>query len=289
MLVAFIDRHPTEMEESLLMLTLSTYCDGSGSLICKNGDVKPGWRDAERCVAAALNGIATESKGIFDVLLMDPTRPNTYLGIDVKTKAASNVKNRRYLASGGLKSDCRAYLEVSNSDAEFWSVLNKKGITSSNILEGNNPQIAGKAIIDTINGWHEKARREHVCLSKGATIDIEKSIYLALSYSTDTNLGEYWQFHSFPLQLRHADRWTFKIGKGGKKSRSIVGYDPDYPREVLYEYYYSSGSQFKYYPRISSAQYCSRPFKLRKPKPLSLLEKVKEYWPEEYAKLRYDV
>ena len=56
--LAFVQRHPTAGELERLRLILSTYQDGSGMLVLKDGTTIPGWRDFERAVAIAFGGQA---------------------------------------------------------------------------------------------------------------------------------------------------------------------------------------------------------------------------------------
>ena len=77
----FIGRTPTNAEIEKLRLSLSTYQDGTGQLVFKSDNSLPGWRDFERSVALAFDGIAQESKAIFDVLIPAPQNPRINIGI----------------------------------------------------------------------------------------------------------------------------------------------------------------------------------------------------------------
>ena len=65
----FTGTPPTPGQIEKLRLILSTYQDGTGQLIYEPHTSLPGWRDFERSVALAFEGIAQESKAIFDVLV----------------------------------------------------------------------------------------------------------------------------------------------------------------------------------------------------------------------------
>lgn len=66
MRIPFVDRDPTQTEVEKLRLILSTYQDGTGQQVVRNGRTLPGWRDFERTVAAAFGGEPQESKFIKD-------------------------------------------------------------------------------------------------------------------------------------------------------------------------------------------------------------------------------
>jgi hypothetical protein len=95
---AFIDRPPNWSELEKFRLMLSTYQDGGGQLILKNGQSLPGWRDFERAVAAAFGGAPQENKFIFDVLFPDTRQPEIQSGISCKMRRTLDLDRSCYLA-----------------------------------------------------------------------------------------------------------------------------------------------------------------------------------------------
>jgi len=121
MTLPFADRAPTDEEFERFRLILSTYQDGSGMRKI-DGKTHPGWRDFERSVAAAFNGIAPEAKGIFDVLLPDHDNVGVYVGISCKMRG----EHRRFEGQG------RVTIELSNSYGKFWDGLASIGLNQVN-------------------------------------------------------------------------------------------------------------------------------------------------------------
>lgn len=104
--------HPTDVTVQALerlRLLLSTYQDGTGQ---NDGGNSPGWRDFERAVALTFNGVASESKAIFDVLVPHPDQKGVKCGISCKMRATLS----------DLQRTGRITVEVSNSAKKFGSV-----------------------------------------------------------------------------------------------------------------------------------------------------------------------
>ena len=86
-----------------------------------------------------------------------------------------------------------------------------------------------------------------------------------------------YQIHSFSLNFPKNIVWQFITGK------CLRGYDPDFPKEAIIDWYAFSGGQLKYYPRGSSAKFKTEPFNLILPKKVSIMEKAKIYFPKQWA------
>jgi hypothetical protein len=121
---------PTKGQIEKLRLILSTYQDGTGQLVFEPGKSLPGWRDFERSVALAFDGLAQESKAIFDVLVPISQDPEMNFGISCKMR-----ETLRTVESAG-----RVTAEVSNSSGKFWNALRANGIDDYDA----NPDTAGK-------------------------------------------------------------------------------------------------------------------------------------------------
>jgi hypothetical protein len=266
--LAFVDRNPTEREIERLRLILSTYQDGSGMLVLKDGRTIPGWRDFERSVAAAFGGKAQESKAIFDVLLSDLARPGRNYGLSCKMRATLDR----------ISKDDRVTIELSNSAGKFWQYLKTKGIDQNNYRK--MPLEVGIALVEQVEQWHKVVSIEH-----GGTIDISKSSYLVLSYN---NRGLY-QLHQFSLHLPNPNtlKWYFPtiVKKGIQEPANHLRGLDDYG--AVFEWYGESGGQLKYYPRATDAIWRSEPFKLEpiEQENFGLLRKAEAYFPQAWGKL----
>lgn len=267
--IPFIDRDPTPEEVERLRLVLSTYQDGSGQLVRKDGKTLPGWRDFERAVAVVFGGKAQENKYIFDVLLSDARRPGIFYGISCKMRGTLDETRRT----------SRVYIELSNSAGKFWKALGEFGLNQQNYKY--SPGVAGKALLGLMEKWHDE-----VNIQRGGPVDLSKSIYLALSWNKS---GEY-QLFKFPIDLPKPEtlQWDFpnvEIKNGKQRSgRRLRGIDSS---GILFEWYGESGAQLKYYPPIENALWNSQSFRLESlPKDeviqYGVLAKARAYFPTQW-------
>lgn len=229
----------------------------------------PGWRDVERTVAAALDGRASENKDVFDVVLACARKED--VGLSIKCKNLTGTNAIQKLAIGG-----RCYLELANSPAKFWHQLSAIDLTEADYRARQNAARFGAAVIATVNSWHAEAAEAHK-KATGRTLNLNLSSYLTLSSGRSKGVdAQIYQWHSFPLVFPQGIRWEFKSEK------CLSGYDPDAPKEVLFDWYGLSGGQLKYYPKAISAKFISQLFYLEKPGQVSLAEKAARYFPEKW-------
>ena len=262
--VPFAERPPTEGEIERLRLILSTYQDGTGMLV-SDGATLPGWRDFERSVALAFNGVASENKDIFDVRLSNPQRQGVFFGISCKMKDSLT----------GIDRKGRAYLELSNALKKFWDHLNSSGIDQPNYK--GYPEEVGRALIELVSQWHQDAS-----LEKGGNVDLSKSYYLTLSW----NRNGWYQLHQFPIALPDPSSltWTFPTTKrkGEEHIGNLQGSDS---KGVMFEWYGDSGGQLKYYPLTENSVWESSRFRLE---PITagqehgILNKARTYFPTQW-------
>jgi hypothetical protein len=271
MSIPFLTRAPTQQEQDLLRLAVSTFSDGGGMIREGAGGSLPGWRDFERAVAEVLKGKASESKAIFDVVVPSDT-PRVDYGLSLKSKELD-----RPSAIGDLERDGRVYMELSNSPAKFWRALGAKGITEEDFRNQRRAEDVGAIVLDTVEGWHQAAANGHQAAT-GRELHLGRSAFVVLSYSSARAGARDYQWHSFDLAFPRGIVWQYRSAK------SLKGFDPAHPREVLVDWYGLSGGQLKYYPRASSARQKSAVFKLLQAPKLSILAKAARYWPEEFRK-----
>lgn len=232
----------TEAEVEKIRLLLSIYQDGSGMIALPNGLSLPGWRDFERAVASALRGkppmgLGKEGKNVFDVVVSIAT--NQVIGISCKMKKPG--ENRL------LTRNNRVYIEMANSAKKFWQVLKVKGIDETNYK--SKATEAGIALVELIATWH----REGATLKGGATVDLDKSFYLTLSWNSK---GDY-QLHQFPLYFADPRTLSWRFPEN---QSHLCGFDTT--GDMLWEWYGEAGGQLKYFPLSESALWQSPVFRL---------------------------
>ena len=227
-----------------------------------DGTTLPGWRDFERAVASALNGIAQESKNIYDVYLPEPEVISQYVGVSCKMRSELNR----------IRRDGRVTIELSNSAGKFWTRLGELDINQTNYK--TRPSDVGRALLMLVRSWHEA-----VSISNGGNVDTERSFYLSLSWSRDAR----YQLHQFPIHLPDPDslRWYFP-GQGGELGRCLKGDDDT---GTIIEWYGESGGQLKYYPLARNAVWQSDVFTLEPltPGEYGIAKKAEVYFPEKWG------
>lgn len=266
MIIALVNRNPTQAEFERFRLILSTYQDGSGQQALKDGRTLPGWRDFERSVAAAFGGIAQENKFIFDVLIPDTKWKGISFGISCKMRRTLNDTKRKG----------RVTLELSNSSGKFWNRLAEKEIHHQNYRE--TPLKVAQALLTQENEWHAE-----VGLERGGQVDLSGSFYLALSWNLQ---GEY-QLFKFALDLPSPSSLTWDFPSVVRNSIEQAGRRLRGQDEVgtLFEWYGESGGQLKYYPLVENALWKSDIFTLE-PLPADwnekhgIVKKARDYFPE---------
>ncbi len=265
-MIPFVERDPIWQEVEKIRLILSTFQDGTGQLVNKQDPRKtlPGWRDFERAVALALDGQATESKYIFDILLPGGTHTGKHYGLSCKMRGELNRVDR----------DGRVTIEVANSAKKFWLRLNSKSINQTNYRA--QPRESGIGVIEEVESWHTAASDTH-----GGSVDISCSSYLVLSWN---NEGWY-QLHQFALTFSDPATLTWycplKLVDGKQELSQRINGDDE--RGTLFEWYGTSGGQLKYYPLAEDAIWSSVRFRLE---PIldqvehGILRKAREFFPE---------
>ncbi|MCP5101226.1 MAG: hypothetical protein GY943_37245, partial [Chloroflexi bacterium] len=256
-----VDRFPTENEIEQLRLILSAYQDGSGMLNRQREtepETLPGWRDFERATALALNGLAIESKWIYDVVLKARGRP--LYGIDCKMRSLLNDVKRKGVVS----------IEISNAASDFWNSIKAQGLSEETYQ--TEPAIAGKVIIDLVESWHEDED-----IRNGGTVDTNKSYYFVLQWHRKSLT---YQLFQYPARLPNPSSLNWIV-----EGSALRAYDDD-DKNRLVEWYGFSGGQLKYYPKSANAMWSSSIFSLE-PLPQNVLSgtrKAELYFPELWAK-----
>lgn len=272
--IPLIERNPTDKETTMLMLAMSTFCDGTGQEREKDGSTRPGWRDFERVFAETLRGFAPENKDIFDVVVPAGVNSNNYYGLSLKSKQLSRAG-----AIGDLEDGGRVHMELANSPAKFWEALFEKGIREADFTNMKQADIMGETVLQVVDDWHKEAKAKYELTNHNKKLDLGKSVYITVSYSKPIpGTGRHYQVHSFNLKFPKNIIWKYI------SPRCLRGYDPQYENEAVFDWYGLSGGQLKYYPRAKDSLFKTRPFVLLKPENVSILEKAETYWPEIWLK-----
>lgn len=251
---------------------MSTFNDGSGQERDADGNTRLGWRDIERVAAYMLKGTGGENKNIFDVLVTPDINPYMRYGISVKSKGLTTK------ALNELSSHGRVYMELCNSPAKLWKPLIDRGFRETDFTERRHAREIGPIILQTVESWHNEYAHNFGTYVPGCRLDLQKSIYLTVSYDGARGENRQYQIHSFPLQFASGIIWEYS------SDRCLRGFDPDYPKETLFDWYGLSGGQLKYYPRASEALYATPRFNLLMPKTVTLADKASSYFPDDWTR-----
>ena len=261
----------TSVEFDKLVLALSVFQDGTGweRSVNKETDVTyAGFRQFERAVAEVCEGKAQEDKGIFDVVAPLPNSEGSF-GISCKMRK----ELRKARAENG-----RITIELSNASRRLNDVVNQA--VSTGILD--HPKEAGIALLSEISRWHDESATNY-----GVPINLDESSQLVLLYDEKTLTHKLFQL---PLRLPDPDslQWAFPPAqRRGTSSNRLVAYEAlsenIFDEHVVLEWYYKSGGQIKYYPRVTSAIWMSEEFNLRPlPKKVvrTIVARARSYFPE---------
>ncbi|QTC00478.1 hypothetical protein JYG33_03145 [Alcaligenes sp. SORT26] len=250
---AFFTKNPTPAELRVLANYLGTYRDGTGGYREKDGSSRADSRQIERCFAEFLHGSATESKMFYDFLIeFNESGGVAVRGASIKSKEVKELRSYKKL-------DLRAHLEISNSSASDWRLCRENNLTENDFLEMRYPEKFGEIIL--ARQVKERILSEGKYKEKNSTknnlffVDKE-SIFISVLYSPMLRGERDWLVSTFNINLPKPEKWQFE----GKR---LVGLDETGGR--IYEWYALSGSQFKYYPKISSRAYGTDLFTLPKP------------------------
>ncbi|SHF53439.1 hypothetical protein [Flavisolibacter ginsengisoli] len=265
MSVPYVTCAPTEKDVKKLILLMSVFGDGSGQERDSSG-TRAGWKDLERVISELLGGSTLEKKQVFDVIVDQTLTGGNKYGISLKTKCLGTESKIQNLQTNG-----RVYMELTNSPAKLWAPLKAMGIHESDFGIKNDQEI-GNSILHTVHNWYLS-----YCLT--FNIELKNSVHITISYGEGKKGSRLYQAHSFPLGFPDGIIWKFKSNK------CLRGYDPAFPDEVLFDWYGLSGGQLKYYPRASTALYSSSVFRLLSPDILTITEKSRVYWPQEWQDL----
>lgn len=236
---AFLTRAPTSAELELLKKFLATYRDGTGGNREIDGSSRADSRQIERCFAELLHGRTTESKAFYDfVVESNESGGIAVRGASIKSKQVAKLRD--YTKQ---KETIRSYLEISNSYAKDWSLCREYGLTVADFEADKHPQKFGEVILTRQHHERQASEKAYIAGQQNKSFVSKDCVFISVLYSPAVKGERSWLVSTFPVQLPKPDVWVFE-------GEALVGRDTDGAK--LYEWYALSGSQFKYYPKLSS-------------------------------------
>jgi hypothetical protein len=249
---AFLTRAPTAGELALLKKYLATYRDGTGGNREADGSSRADYRQIERCFAELLHGRTTESKAFYDfVVESNESGGIAVRGASIKSKEIAQL--REYTKQ---KATIRSYLELSNSNAKNWALCKDYGLTAADFEARKHSEKFGEVILLRQLQERQASERAYIAGQPSKSFVSKDCVFISVLYSPAAKGERSWLVSTFPVQLPKPAVWVFA-------GEALVGRDADGGK--LYEWYARSGSQFKYYPKLSTRLNGTGLFELPKP------------------------
>jgi hypothetical protein len=248
----FLTRPPTAAELALLKKFLATYRDGTGGNRESDGSSRADSRQIERCFAELLHGRTTESKAYYDFVV----ESNESGGIAVRGASIKSKQTAKLRDYSKLKATMRSYLELSNSSAKDWALCKEHGLTEANFAAHQHPEEFGKVVLARQQQERRSSEDTYIAGQPNKTFVAKDCVFISVLYSPAVKGERSWLVSTFPVQLPKPATWVFA-------GKALVGQDSN--GEKIYEWYALSGSQFKYYPKLSSRLNGTELFEVPKP------------------------
>lgn len=249
---AFLTRAPTQAELALLKKFLATYRDGTGGNRERDGSSRADSRQIERCFAELLHGRTTESKAFYDFVL----ESNESGGIVVRGASIKSKQLPKLRDYAKQKTTMRAYLELSNSSAKDWALCKDYGLTEADFEAHKHPDGFGQVILTRQEQERQASELSYIAGQPNKSFLSKDCVFISVLYSPEQKGERSWLVSAFSVLLPKPAAWAFA-------GKALVGKDQDGAN--LYEWYALSGSQFKYYPKLSSRLSGTELFEVPKP------------------------
>jgi hypothetical protein len=249
---AFLTRAPKAAELTLLKKFLATYRDGTGGNRESDGSSRADSRQIERCFAELLHGRTTESKAFYDFVV----ESNESGGIAVRGASIKSKQMAKLQDYAKQKAAMRSYLELSNSSAKDWALCKDYGLTEADFAAHMHPDKFGEVILTRQQQERQTSELAYITGQPSKTFFSKDCIFISVLYSPPVKGERSWLVSTFPVQLPTPAVWFFA-------GKALVGKDADGVN--LYEWYALSGSQFKYYPKLTSRLNGTELFEVPKP------------------------
>jgi hypothetical protein len=150
----------------------------------------------------------------------------------------------------------RSYLELSNSSAKDWALCKEYGLTEADFEAHKYPEKFGKVILARQRQERKASELAYIAGQSNKNFVSKDCVFISVLYSPAVKGERSWLVSTFPVQLPNPASWVFA-------GKALVG--KDFDGENLYEWYALSGSQFKYYPKLSSRLNGTKLFEVPKP------------------------
>jgi hypothetical protein len=249
---AFLTRPPTAGELTLLKKFLATYRDGSGGNREGDGSSRADSRQIERCFAELLHGRTTESKAFYDFVV----ESNESGGIAVRGASIKSKQVAKLQEYAKHKATLRSYLELSNASAKDWALCKDYGLTESDFETHKHPEKFGEVILKRQQQERQASEQAYIAGHPSKSFVPRDCIFISVLYSPEVKGERSWLVSTFPVLLPKPAAWVFA-------GKALVGKDADGANH--YEWYALSGSQFKYYPKLSTRLNGTELFEVPKP------------------------
>ena len=249
---AFLTRPPTAGELTLLQKFLATYRDGTGGNREGDGSSRADSRQIERCFAELLHGRTTESKAFYDfVVESNESGGIAVRGASIKSKQVAKLRD--YTKQ---KATIRSYLELSNSSAKGWALCKDHGLSEADFETHKHAERFGDVILERQRQERHASEQAYIAGQPTKSFVSNDCVFISVLYSPAAKGERSWLLSTFPVLLPKPIAWVFA-------GKALVGRDADGAN--LYEWYALSGSQFKYYPKLSSRLNGTELFEVPKP------------------------
>jgi hypothetical protein len=249
---AFLTRPPTAGELTLLKKFLATYRDGTGGNREIDGSSRADPRQIERCFAELLHGRTTESKAFYDFVV----ESNESGGIAVRGASIKSKQVAKLRDYAKQKATMCSYLELSNSSAKNWALCKDYGLTAADFDAHKHPEKFGEVILTRQQQERQASEQAYIAGHSNKSFVSKDCVFISVLYSPAAKGERSWLVSTFPVQLPKPAAWAFA-------GKALVGRDADGAK--LYEWYAGSGSQLKYYPKLSSRLNGTELFEVPKP------------------------
>jgi len=249
---AFLTRPPTAGELMLLKKFLATYRDGTGGNRESDGSSRADSRQIERCFAELLHGRTTESKAFYDFVV----ESNESGGVAVRGASIKSRQVAKLRDFAKQKATIRSYLELSNSSAKDWALCKDFGLIEAQFEAHKHPEKFGEVILTRQQQERQASEQAYIAGHPNKSFVSKDCIFISVLYSPAMKGERSWLVSTFPVLLPKPAAWVFA-------GKALVGKDAD--GKNLYEWYALSGSQLKYYPKLSSRLNGTELFEIPKP------------------------
>jgi hypothetical protein len=260
---AFLTRQPNDAELALLKKYLASYRDGTGNHRELDGSSRADSRQIERCLAELLHGRTTENKAFYDfVVEFNENGGIAVRGASIKSKQMTKLRDYPQ-----QKATMRAHLEISNASAKDWALCREHRLSENDFREHKHASEFGAVILERQKIERETSEAAYIQeTGAGSKFFVPSDcVFISVMYSPIHQHERSFLVSAFSVHIPTPTTWKFEGSR-------LVGLDAN--DGVMLEWYALSGSQFKYYPKLSDRLNGTSLFTLPRPAVESLRAKA---------------